>query len=96
MRNLSIDIDSLKIIWQSPSFISDDISSIKYNITLHHDTAIETYSTSEAYYQLELSTLCSIERITVNAFSDQYTADITEWIQPHIGRSVVYWNVTMC
>ena len=77
------------IMWNPPSFVSDDINSLSYRVVIinDNDNALVDIVTTEWEYEvsIDILTICSIYNVIVTAFDKTYTSDSSIIQQEYIG-----------
>ena len=101
--NISIN-KSARVSWNPPSFVSNDVISLLYRVTITNDTIniVIEYVTIEDEYEvsIDILNLCSIYTINVTAYDEKYTSDSTAVQKEYTGGnelSIEVWrHVLLC
>ena len=79
VEDLIFNISAARVSWNRPSFVSRDVISLLYRVTITNDTdnIVIEYVTIEREYEvsIDILNLCSIYTVTVTAFDETYTTD---------------------
>ena len=91
--NIGIN-ESARVSWNLPSFVSNDVISLLYQVTITNDTnnTVTEYVTIEREYEvfIDILNLCSIYTVSVTAFDDTYTSDSSITQQEYTGGKLKY------
>ena len=86
--------ESAEVSWNQPSFVSDDVITLLYRVTITNDTdniVIEYVTTDHEYeVSIDILNLCSIYTVTVTAFDDTYTSNSSITQQEYTGGKLKY------
>ena len=90
--NISIN-DSARVSWNRPSFVSRDVITLLYQVTITNDTdnIVIEYVTIEREYEVSIAILnpCSIYTVNVTAFDDTYTSDSSITQEEYTGGNYI-------
>ena len=90
--NISMN-ESARVSWNQPSFVSIDVISLLYQVTITNDTnnIVIQYVTIEREYEvsIDILNLCSIYTVSVIAFDDTYTSDSSITRQEYTGGNYI-------
>ena len=101
--NISIN-ESARVSWNPPSFVSNDVITLRYRVTITNDTnnIVIEYVTIEREYEvsIDILNLCSIYTVTVTAYDEKYTSNSSIIQQEYTGGnylSIEVWcHILLC
>ena len=71
--------ESAMVLWNSPSFVADDVIDLSYQVIIITDnnTIVVNDTTYDREYDvsIDILSLCSIYTVTVTAYDESYTSD---------------------
>ena len=78
--------ESARVLWNSPSFVSDDVIHLLYDVIISDNNTVVNDTTSELEYEVLIDLrLCSIYTVYVTAYDDKYTSDSSIIQKEYIG-----------
>ena len=78
--------ESARVLWNSPSFVSDDVINLLYDVIISDNNTVVNDTTSELEYEVLIDLrLCSIYTVNVTAYDDKYTSDSSIIQKEYIG-----------
>ena len=91
VEDLIFNISTARVFWNPPSFVSDDVISLLYRVTITNDTnnIVIEYVTIEREYEvsIDILNLCSIYTVNVTAYDETYTSNSSITHEEYTGGS---------
>ena len=78
--------ESARVLWNSPSFVSNDVINLLYEVIISDNNTVVNDTTSELEYEVLIDLrLCSIYTVNVTAYDDKYTSGSSIIQKEYIG-----------
>ena len=78
--------ESARVLWNSPSFVSNDVINLLYEVIISDNNTVVNDTTSKLEYEVLIDLrLCSIYTVNVTAYDDKYTSDSSIIQKEYIG-----------
>ena len=78
--------ESARVLWNSPSFVSNDVINLLYEVIISDNNTVVNDTTSELEYEVLIELrLCSIYTVNVTAYDDKYTSGSSIIQKEYIG-----------
>ena len=85
--------ESARVLWNSPSFVADDVIDLSYQVIIITDnnTIVVNETTNDHEYEvsIDILNLCSIYTVTVTAYDETYTSDSSIIQEEYIGGNYI-------